>query len=101
MPVTCRRGAALVDAELVPFGIRHDHEVAVFLDRAKPLPTDRCQPLHKDVDLFGAIGAVGGGGGEIEMNVVFDRLRLRNRWKNILGRTPAGSRAGSRQSNVI
>jgi hypothetical protein len=23
-------GAALVDAELVPFGIRHDHEVAVF-----------------------------------------------------------------------
>ena len=40
--------------------------------------TERCQPLHEGVDLFGAIRGVGGRGGEIEVNPVLDRLRLRN-----------------------
>ena len=57
--------AGLVDAELVSFGIRHNYEVAVILDRAKPVRAERYQLLHKGVDLSGAIQAVGGRRGEI------------------------------------
>jgi len=70
--------AGLVDAELVSFGIRHDHEVALFLNGAKPVGAERRQPLHEGVDLFGAIRAAGRRGGEIEVNPVLDRLRLGN-----------------------
>ena len=60
-----RSGAALVDAELVFLGIRHNYEVAVILNRAKPVRAERYQLLRKGVDLPGAIRAVGGRGGEI------------------------------------
>src|SRR5215469_12235948 len=82
--------ASSVDAELVPFGIRHDHEVAVFVNRAKPMRTERCQPLRKGVDLFGAIRAAGSRGGEIEMNPVLNRLRVMNSLEEHPGPHPGG-----------
>jgi hypothetical protein len=52
--------------------------------------TERCLPLRKGLDLFGAIRAAGGRGGEIEVNPVLDRLRLKNPLEEHPGPYPGG-----------
>ena len=51
---------------------------------------ERCQPLHKGVDLFGAIRAARSRGGEIDVNPVLNRLGVRNPLEEHPGPYPGG-----------